>query len=171
MRPEPFPIDTFRRLLRDPTPPAREGALMGLNFIVRRGDDLGLFGEMIALLEDSNPFVRNQVVAVVGRIQNPEFVEPLLNLLRRETRETDHIRAHIAHVLGGFGDKRANKDLVELLRDYNPEVVEQAWYALMRINKVERERSYHIWKEFLIQQEQQTQQATPGTTPAAATPY
>lgn len=74
---------------------------------------------LVAELESSDINLRNHIVSILSRIQDPALFEPLIRTLKDESPE---IRWKSAKALGKLGDKRAVEPLLEALEDNTIEV-------------------------------------------------
>jgi HEAT repeat protein len=79
------------------------------------------------MLQDTDPFMREQVARVLALIADTRSVLPLVMTL--DDAEA-HVRAATAKALGSFSDPRAISALIEILGDASPEVRANAAEAL-----------------------------------------
>lgn len=81
---------------------------------------------LIAVLEDENPEVRKNAVITLGRIGNPEAVEPLIDALKNHPLHDSYMK-DLIDALGEIGDVRALEHLTYFINSYLEEEAKEAF--------------------------------------------
>lgn len=156
--PQIVPVEAYRRLLADPHPHARHGALWGLRWALRDGDDRGLLPDLHGRLFDQDVGVRREAAAVVAMLARPESLEPIAELWRQGERDPA-VLINCADALKNIRDERAIEPLIDMLRHPNHDVVVKAWYALTHITGMEFDRQWHSWANWWREEQDRRRQA------------
>ena len=93
--------------------------------------------ELINSLKSKNGNIRRLAASALGKIRDAGAVEPLLNLLTKETKP--QVRQYIVKALGTIGDKRAEKMLQQVAQNENEMYYtsDSARVALKRLDQTE----------------------------------
>jgi hypothetical protein len=163
LQPDPVPVEAYRALLGDSHANPRLGALAGLQFLVGPGRDLGLLADIHGRLFDVEPLVRAEAAALLGKIQKPESIPPLVQMLQREPTPR---AAYLAVVSLGLIGPAAPEDLrataiealIDGLRSGQPDIVDAAHWGLRAITGLNLDPRWQTWSNWW--REQQLRQGT-----------
>jgi HEAT repeat protein len=125
--PDPVVVEPLIEALRD----------KDINVRQRAGTALGKIGQpavrsLVALLRDPDPAMRRVAVEQLGKIRDPEALEPLLTVLRDPD---PNVQWWAAWALGEMGEA-AEEDLKKLLHDPDRKVLHWAKEALNKIKGI-----------------------------------
>lgn len=151
-------------LLSDDDPSVRSAASFAFIGIVRQEnpDDKTLdektkvrnsemMSALIKALDDGSVEVRNHALQALGVLGRKEEIKPIAEHALKE--KVPLVKEAAAIILGRFKDNTANPYLIEMLKDYDTNVVEAAGIALREINKVHFGGYYARWRDWYEEQE------------------
>jgi hypothetical protein len=142
------PFDKIFLMLDENRPAVRLAVLFALKSLMKRGEDRGKLATLTALVDDSEPDVRNEAVLVLRRLRIKSTLPVLIKTL---SDPSFLVRMNGALAIAEFGAE-AGEDvtphLVELLKDTENVVVESAWLALRRVTGKDFDRMYGAWRDW-----------------------